>query len=358
MKLASITVSLLVLLTCCTEKNTKIDSSKLEREPINYEVITDSIYTSMPGDFIYTGRYVVWADVVQPLSAFEGNFIHIVNPELKKEVVSMGRKGNGPNEFNTPTVIRYNGDTVYVRDLNTPRQVLISLPDAVEGRKPIIPLAPSQDTWMDGKLFITKESQVRCNPDYKDTPFRYINGTDTIPFGQYVINLDVDDMVRMNFLQMSIEYDADLEMLVCNAFYFPYVALYKKAGNSFELMTEVKGDIDYKMSDGCVEFSRDGFSSCKLTKNYLVTLDYDYDKGEQPTSGHGTGNVPHTLFIRDHNGNLLRIFQLDEPTLSLTGCGKDNILYAIIAPQDPDRDESESEYELVRIDLGKAMKGK
>ena len=290
MKLVSITVSLLVLLTCC------ICSSRIPSErsicwycskSVDFPQRLTQVMTSMPGDFIYTGRYVVWADVVQPLSAFEGNFIHIVNPELKKEVVSMGRKGNGPNEFNTPTVVRYNGDTVYIRDLNTPRQVLISLPDAVEGRKPIIPLAPSQDTWMDGKLFITKESQVRCNPDYKDTPFRYINGTDTIPFGQYVINLDVDDMVRMNFLQMSIEYDADLEMLVCNAFYFPYVALYKKTVNSFELMTEVKGDIDYTMSDGCVEFSRDGFSSCKLTKNYLVTLDYDYDKGEQPTSGHG-----------------------------------------------------------------------
>lgn len=353
--ISGVTVALIVSLASCTSRNSQIDSSKLEREPINYEVITDSIYTSMLGDFIYTGRYVVWADVVQSFSVFEGNFIHVVDPELKKEVVSMGRKGNGPNEFNTPDVIRYNGDTVYVRDLNMPRQVLISLPDAVEGRKPIIPLAPSRDTWEGAKLFITKESQVHCNPDYKDTPFRYINGTDTIPFGQYVINLDIERVLRMNFLQMSIEYDADLEMLVCNAGYFPYVALYKKTGNSFELMTEVKGEIDYTMSDGWVEFSRKGFLRCKLTKNYLVTLDYDYDKGEQPPHGHDKGSVPHTLFVRDHNGNLLRIFQLDEPTLSLTSCGKDNILYAIIAPQDPDRDESESEYELVRIDLGEAM---
>lgn len=348
-------IAQIISLASCTSRNSQIDSSKLEREPINYEVITDSIYTSMPGNFIYTGRYVVWADVVQPFSAFEGNFIHVVDPELKKEVASMGRKGNGPNEFNTPTVNRYNGDTVYVRDLNTPKQALFSLTNAIEGKKPIIPLAPSQNMGLVHKLFITKESQVHCNPDYKDTPFRYINGTDTIPFGQYVINLDVDDMLRMNFLQMSIEYDANLEMLICTAGYFPYVALYKKSGNSFELMTEVKGEIDYKMSDGWVEFSRDGFSRCNLTKNYLVTLDYDYDKGEQPAHGRDNKTRPHTLFVRDHNGNLLRIFQLDKHTLRLTGCGKDNILYAIIAPQDPDRDESESEYELVRIDLGEAM---
>ena len=351
--ISGLSVALILTLASCTSRNTPVDTSKMEREPIDYELITDSLYTSGVGSFIYTGRYVVWTDVVQPFNAFEGNFIHVVDPELKKEVASMGRKGNGPNEFNTPKVERYNGDTVYVYDLNTPRQVLISLTDAVEGRKPFIPLAPPRDTWEGLKLFITKESQVHCNPDYKDTPFRYINGTDTIPFGQYVVNLDIDDILRINFLQMSIEYDANLEMLVCKAGYFPYVALYKKAGDSFELMTEVKGEIDYKISDGWVEFSRKGFKTCKLTKNYLVTLDYDYDKGEQPTQ-----DKPRTMFIRDHNGNLLRIFKLDEPTLSLTGCGKDNILYAIIAPQDPDRDESQSEFELVRIDLEKAMSGK
>ena len=352
-----LSVALIVSLTSCTSRNTQIDSSKMEREPIDYEVITDSLYTSGVGSFIYTGRYVVWADIVRSFYAFEGNFIHVVDPELKKEVASMGRQGNGPNEFNDPSEVRYNGDTIYVYDLNKPRQVLFSLTDAIEGRKPVIPLAPPRETWEGNKLFITKQSQVHCNPDYKDTPFRYINGTDTIPFGQYVVNPDVDDVVRQ-VLQMAIEYDANLEILICQAAYFPYVALYKKAGNSFELMTEVKGEIDYKISDGWARFSRDGFFTCKLTKNYLVTLDYDCDKGEQPVHARNSSELPRTLFVRDHNGNLLRIFKLNEPTLRLSGCGKDNILYAIIAPQDPDRDESASEYELVRIDLEKAMSGK
>ena len=354
-----LSVALIFSLTSCTSRNTPVDTSKMEREPIDYEVITDSLYTSAPGSFIYTGRYVVWADIVRSFNAFEENFIHVVDPELKKEVASMGRQGNGPNEYTDPSERRYNGDTIYVYDLNKPRQVLISLTDAVEGRKPFIPLAPPRDTWEGLKLFITKESQVHCNPDYRDTPFRYINGTDTIPFGQYVFDPGIDnDMFRMNFLQMSIEYDADLEMLVCKAGYFPYVALYKKTGNSFELMTEIKEDFDYKVSGGgWIDFSRRGFFTCTLTKNYFVTLDYDYDKGEEGNA-RDNSSLPRTLFVRDHNGNMLRIFKLDEPTLRLTSCGKDNILYAIIAPQDPDRDESASEYELVRIDLEKAMSGK
>ena len=347
-------IALIISLTSCTSRNTPIDTSKMEREQIDYEVITDSLYTSEVGGFIYTGRYVVWCDFVN-LNVFDGNFIHVVDPELKKEVASMGRKGNGPNEFNIPSVERYNGDSIYVYDLNKPVQYLISLTEAVEGRKPIIPLAARQDMWAWSKLLITKETQVQSNHFYKDTPFRYINGDDTIPFGQYAVNLDVDDMARQ-LLQMAIEYDANLEILICKAAYFPYVALYKKAGNSFELMTEIKEDFDYKVSNGgWIDFSRDGFFSCTLTKNYFVTLDYDYDKGEEGNA-RDNSSLPRTLFVRDHGGNMLRIFKLDEPVFRLTGCGKDNILYAVIAPQDPDRDESDSEYEIVRIDLGKAMK--
>ena len=353
--ISGLSAALILSLISCTSRNTPIDTSKMEREPIDYELITDSLYTSASGSFIYTGRYVVWADIVRSFNAFEGNFIHVVDPELKKEVASMGRQGNGPNEFTDPSERRYNGDTIYVYDLNKPRQVLISLTDAVEGRKPFIPLAPPRETWEGVKLFITKESQVHCNHIYRDTPFRYINGTDTIPFGQYVFDPGIDNDMFRQLLQKSIEYDADLEMLICKAGYFPYVALYKKAGNSFELMTEIKEDFDYKVSGGgWIDFSRDGFFSCTLTKNYFVMLDYDYDKGEE---GHARDNssLPRTLFVRDHNGNMLRIFKLNEPTLRLSGCGKDNILYAIIAPQDSDRDESASEYELVRIDLDKVM---
>ena len=355
--IAVVSAALIASLTSCTSRNTQVDTSKMEREPIDYELITDSLYTSGVGRFIYTGRYVVWADIVRSFNAFEGNFIHVVDPELKKEVASMVRQGNGPNEFNDPAVERYNGDSIYVYDLNKPVQYLISLTDAIEGRKPIIPLAARQDMWAWSKLLITKETQVQSNHFYKDTPFRYIIGDDTIPFGKYVINPDVDDMARQ-LLQMAIEYDANLEILICKAAYFPYVALYKKAGNSFELMTEVKEDFDYKINNGWIEFSRDGFWNCTLTKNYLVTLDYDCEKGETPTHGRDKSTLPRTLFVRDHSGNLLRIFKFDEPTLRLSGCGKDNILYAIIAPQDPDRDESASEFELVKIDLDEAMKKK
>ena len=163
-------IALIISLTSCTNRNTPIDTSKMDREQIDYEVITDSLYTSGVGGFIYTGRYVVWCDFVN-LNVFDGNFIHVVDPELKKEVVSMGRKGNGPNEFNIPSVERYNGDSIYVYDLNNPVQYLISLTEAVEGRKPIIPLAARQDMWAWSKLLITKETQVQSNHFYKDTPF-------------------------------------------------------------------------------------------------------------------------------------------------------------------------------------------
>lgn len=351
--ISGLSVALIVSLTSCTSRNTPVDTSKMEREPIDYEVITDSIYSSFPAYFIYTGRYVVWTDLVYNFNIFDGNFIHVVDPELKKEVAAMGRKGNGPNEFNDPTVERYNGDTVYVYDLNLPRQALFPLTGDTEGGKNIFPLPP-QPSNIGHQIFISKESQVYFNSEFRETPFRYIIGTDSIPFGKYCVDdADIEDRFA---LEMNLEYDANLEMLKCKASNYPYIALYKKTGNSFELMTEIKGDL----SDNSVKtIGVNGILSNTLTKNYLVAIGYDYDNGEvPPRGGRDTKTLPRNLFVRDHNGNLLRIFRLDEPTLRLSGCGKDNILYAIIAPQDPDRDESQSEFELVRIDLEKAMSGK
>ena len=346
--ISSFSIAAILSLTSCTSRNTQIDTSKMEREPIDYEMITDSIYSSFPAYFIYTGRYVVWCDLFYSFNVFDGNFIHVVDPELKKEVASMGRKGNGPNEFNDPEVERYNGDTVYVYDLNLPRQVLFPLTGDVEGGKNIIPLPP-QPSNIGHQVFISKESQIYFNSEFRDTPFRYVNGTDSIPFGKYCVD-DADVENRFS-LEMNLEYDANLEILKCEASNYPYIALYKKTGNSFELMTEIKSDL----SDNSVKtLGVNGIFSNTLTKDYVVAYGYDYDNGEvPPRGGRDTKTLPRTLFVRDYNGKLLRIFRMDEPTLRLTSCGKDNILYAITAPQG--RDESASEYEIVRIDLDKAM---
>ena len=132
--ISGVSLALMALLTCC---NKKTNTAKTESEPIEYEFI-DTVISSFPADFVYTGKYVVWTDWMNSFYTSTGNLIHIVDPELKKEVASVVRQGRGPNEFLDANMERYNGDTIYVRDLNQPHQVLIPLEEAIAGEKPFI----------------------------------------------------------------------------------------------------------------------------------------------------------------------------------------------------------------------------
>lgn len=332
--IAVVSVALTASLTCCNKAN----SAKIKSEPIEYEFI-DTVISSFPADFVYTGKYVVWTDWMNSFYTMPGNLIHIVDPELKREVASVVRQGRGPNEFLDANMDRYNGDTIYVRDLNLPRQVLIPLEEAIAGEKPFIQL-PNQEEeeGMTRKIFISRTSQVIYNYDYEDTPFRFICGTDTIPFGKYPVSTDVENRYR---LDAGIEYDFQLKILTCRPLSTQQVVLYKRSGNSFELLNDINCAVVDERHGSALGYA--------LTKDYIVTLDYDYAIGEKPAQGRDMKALPRTLYVRDHNGKLLRIFKLDVPTLRLTGCGKDNVIYAITAPL---------EFELVKIDLSEVMKKK
>ena len=331
--IAVVYAALIASLICCNNAN----STKIESEPIEYEFI-DTVISSFPADFIYTGKYVVWTDWMNSFYTMPGNLIHIVDPELKREVASVVRQGRGPNEFLDASVERYNGDTVYVHDLNMPRQVLISLEDAIADGKNFIQL-PEQEAAGDiRRILVTRNSQVIYNYDYEDTPFRFINGADTIPFGKYAVSTDVDNRYK---LDAGIEYDSHLKILTCRPLSTQQVVLYKRSGKSFELVSDINCAVVDERHGNALGYA--------LTKDYIVTLDYDYAIGEKPAQGRDMKALPRTLYVRDHNGKLLRIFKLDVPTLRLSGCGKDNVIYAITAPL---------EFELVRIDLGEAMRKK
>lgn len=255
--ISGVSLALMSLLTCC---NKKTNTAKIESEPIEYEFI-DTVISSFPADFIYTGKYVVWADWMNSFYTMPGNLIHIVDPELKREVASVVRQGRGPNEFLDASVERYNGDTVYVHDLNMPRQVLISLEDAIADGKNFISCQKQETAGDIRRILVTRNSQVIYNYDYGDTPFRFINGADTIPFGKYAVNTDVDNRYK---LDAGIEYDSHLKILTCRPQSSQQVVLYKRAGKSFKLFSDINCAMTEERHSNSLGYA--------LTKDYVVPL--------------------------------------------------------------------------------------
>lgn len=336
MKYAFYIVSLTFVLASCSNG----DAKKNERVPVEYDVITDSIYTSFPAGFIYTGKYVVWTDIYnEPL-------IHVIDPELKVEVAAFGSKGNGPLEFPTDeSVGMYGADTIFAYDMNADRQFLYSLNDAAEEKEYVVslPLMPRGYS----NICLSKDSFVCYNCEYEDTPFRLVVGSDTVAFGKFPVEVDKSKLDYIYDLDASISYDPFLKTLICRASQFRYLALYDRTDSGFELKNEFCDNYEYTIENRRIKFPEENTSMAfALTKDYMVDLSYDFEKGEAPSPGRDFNNLPHVLFVRDHQGNLLRMFDLQKPTLRVAGCGNDNVLYAIIVDE---------EWVLVRIDLNKLM---
>ena len=79
-----------VLFFSCSGKNVEVQRiSNLE-----YVVVSDSIYTRMPGTILYQDGIVFWED---PIS-FD-NIIHAVDVKNRTELLAFGNRGEGPNDF-------------------------------------------------------------------------------------------------------------------------------------------------------------------------------------------------------------------------------------------------------------------
>ena len=82
--------------------------------------------------------------------------------------------------------------------------------------------------------------------------------------------------------------------------------------------------------------SKSGPKELTLTLNYIVTVDRDpsIDQTDQNEVGRDPMKLPHTVFIYDYEGNLLKIANLGFPILRIAADTKNNTLYAIVVMDD------------------------
>ena len=81
-----------------------------------------------------------------------------------------------------------------------------------------------------------------------------------------------------------------------------------------------------------------------MSKDYIITLERDRDRDpiDESTVGRDVSKCPHTVFLYDYDGNLVKIVDLGIPVMRIAADCQDNVLYAIGA--DPD-------YILVKYEL-------
>ena len=308
-----------------------------KRISLPYDIIIDSVFSGSVGDLIYTGKYIVWKDLKN------APFLHIVDPEKKMEIASVGTFGQGPDEFVSPMLKPYNEDTVLICELNSMKQRLIAL-NRINTNDFLVEMPDlTSNIITDNKVYVDNKSVIYYSFNIPEKPFLYVCGSDTVPFGHHPLNQNycVYPNNKSNLL-----YNNSKDVLLCYFGSIPYISIYHKSGTGFRLIKEIFSEIDYTVDDAIVKYHSDihGPTNMALLKDFIVSSEYDYESGDEFVSTQNPNQFvrPHSVFVRDYDGHLITVVDIGVPIRSIAGNESGNMLYLVVI---------NPEFQLIKLDL-------
>lgn len=313
-----------LLLWSCTSNN--MNAERISVQPC---VLNDELYTVMPGDLVLNNEYLVWSD---PFSQ-DDYFLHVHSVQNGKELGVMGKIGEGPTEFVTPSISRHCiENNIIAKDANGNTAGYLSIDSLVNGKEPFRELPDSvkqlKMVKLDSGLYISRTE------DGNENYFKSVINEKESYWGVYPVSEVKEHVGGYD------AYDAKEGIYVYASFNFPYLALYQRNGDTFQLKWERRaGEKNYQISDdGRLVFDRKimGAGDVCLSKDYIITLERDrkVDPMDESTVGRNISKCPQTVFLYDYDGNLLKIVNLSMPVMRIAADRRNNILYAIGAKPD------------------------
>lgn len=304
-------------------------SGNVQYEEISYKLLDDDIMTTMPGSLIVTSDYLVWTD---PFA--RDYFVHVHDKETGKKIGVMGKVGEGPQEFITGGISQIAIDNrFFADDANGKTKGFLSLDSLILNKETFVPLSDSEQLSRPVMTELAKDLFVGIAEDGDKDYFKINVEGDVSTFGRYPIS-EVKQHIGGNFA-----YNSEKNLLAFASFNFPYLVLYQKTGNTFSLLWERKSNgNEYEVVDDQIIFDRTigGIHEVCMSKDYIITLERDRDRDpiDESTVGRDVSKCPHTVFLYDYDGNLVKIVDLGIPVMRIAAGCRDNVLYAIGA--DPD----------------------
>lgn len=326
-----------VLFFSCSGKNVEVQRiSNLE-----YVVVSDSIYTRMPGTILYQDGIVFWED---PIS-FD-NIIHAVDVKNRTELLAFGNRGEGPNDF-TETIMSLDSEGgIIVNDLNKPLEIHFQ----VNIDKKSVSFSSYKydcDNKATRLLYLDKGKVLYHYPE-AEKMFQVKENTSEYSFGERPIKEKMNN--AYDIFQGQIAYNPQRRLLVYSNLIFPYLSIYKRLDSEgWSQIGEWKENLDYTISEGKLNFAPDskkGAMELALTNDYIVLLQRDTEMEENISNkdmrGRNMASLPRSLFVYDYDLNLKKIVNMPFPMLRLCGDVETNTVYAMSV---------NPEFELIKLEL-------
>ncbi|MGL5731565.1 MAG: hypothetical protein ACRCX5_10635, partial [Bacteroidales bacterium] len=248
--------------------------------------------------------------------------------------------GQGPLEFTTPKVSRTGDGNLFIYDLNSARQGIVSM---IDKSFALQMLKSSKSKMVTSSLMVTPDKRVILQPG-EDIPLAVEMDSNVFRFGNRPIELSSKITNGLSCFQGVLFYHPDRNLLVYVMNSFPAFFFYKLTKDgTFELHKEVIEDFDYEIVDDKLVFlTSKGQVDVTATKDYIIKIERDKEYDKTTATGGDFTKLPQTLFLYSYEGELQKIVNMKTPLLRVAGDFSDNMIYAINA--DP-------EFKLIRINL-------
>ncbi|NHB69254.1 BF3164 family lipoprotein [Perlabentimonas gracilis] len=321
----AIVILIILLSVSCSDANRKIEAKRIE--PI---ILNDCLITHFPGKLLVNEKYIVWQH-----SGASDNFLHIHSIENGAELAKAGNLGSGPKEFSTPKPFTIRNNNIYVWDLNSSKEAMISIDSAINGKLSTILLNGREKSGTHEIVSINDSVRIALRAT-DSTLFQLWSPLQNINFGKTPINERIEN--HFDIYQGNILYNDEKSLLVHTNILIPYLAIYKYKNNSFTLASEnnMLDEVSVKQNFFIRNPAKLGIWASTLTKDYIACLQRDYasDNIDESTIGRDFTKAPRTIFLYDYIGNVVMKISSEYPIIRIASNTSDNNIYAIIIDEE------------------------
>jgi hypothetical protein len=301
-------------------------TKEVERVPVKGTMLSEGLYTKFPGTLLVADGYIIMHD---PFT--DDGQIKLYDRNNGDMAVQTGHAGKGPEEFVTGNLHNVLNGRLFVSDMNDAKKAL-AVVDSIPYQKQPFKFSKWNEDGMNTAQMIAP-GEYLINDFYAKQPFRVINEAGEniqAPFGKWLIEGAYSDQ------QGPLRYLPGKNVFVYAMTDNPYIAMYRRSNKGFELAWENQfGGIGYTLTDDRIKWSDDqeiGINGVAFLKDYIACLRREALVKDH--AGRDMAKLPRALYLFDYSGQLVKICELEHPTLRIAADGKSNTLYAINVPDE------------------------
>jgi len=321
-------VTSILLLSSCTKKK----SSEVERITVIPQILSNEVYSSLPGSILVYDNELVWIN-----HSSTEDFIHILDKKTGEEKITFGNIGGGPEEFFTPSISYLNNRQLIIYDLNSPKILSFSLDSLSTKNIKSKKINLAENTFTKISLLGIEDNKYILFGLEDSKPFLFIDKNKATLFGDFPIKDSTNIMNKYDVFQGPVLYNHWNKKLLYSVGEMSYIALYEYNKDSFEKKWEkTLSEVQYTISGNTLTVNETPVyapTGLTLSKDYIVSIERD-EKYATPLpkrtfGGRDFSRLPHTLFIYDYEMNLEKIVNVGFPIIRINSDGATNEIYFI-----------------------------